>query len=232
VELSPNTSIYQARQGYVLRTADDEHLELTLADRDVEQILATLTGGSAPESHRARAALATLVDAGHVVPANHLPRVAVRGQGRIASATSVRLGRNAVEAAGRADLVVHLSDDDVSPRDVGEVDLVSYRDGITQVITPRAVDVVDVIGRRRACVSHRDRIPPHHRPVEGGRRLDSSLHPVSDRAADLMGELIVAEIIERQTSSGRRADYLLTVLDLRSLTVSRHPVLPIPVAPQ
>jgi hypothetical protein len=232
VELSPNTSIYQARQGYVLRTADDEHFELTLADRDVGQILDTLSGGSVPESLRARKALTALVDAGHVVAADRLPRVAVRGQGKIASATSIRLGGNSVDADGQADLVCHLSDDDVDPRQVGGADLISYRDGITQLITPRAVDVIHVIGRRRACVSHRDRIPPHHRPVEGGRRLDSMLHPVSDRAADLMSELVVAEIIKRQTSSSRRSDYLLTALDLRSLTVSRHPVLPIPVAPQ
>jgi hypothetical protein len=230
VQLSPNTSIYQARQGYVLRTADDDHFELTLPPTDIEQLLEVLAGGPVPESAAASAALRTLIDAGHVTAGHTVPPVSVRGHGKVAIATSKLLG-HAVVDAGRAVFTCHLSDDEAGSHDVGTVDLVSFRDGITQVITPRAVDVADVLRRRRACTAHRDRIQPRFRPVEEGRRIDSALHPVSDRAAQSIGEVIVAEIADRTSSSPRRSHYLLTAVDLRTLTVSRHPVLPIPVEP-
>ncbi|HEY9316188.1 hypothetical protein [Williamsia sp.] len=229
MQLSPNTSIYQAHEGYVLRTADAEYFELRLPRGDVEELLAALSDGVAPESV---AALTALIDAGHVVRRKSLPLVVLRGRGRIADATAKLLGRNVATGGRQADLVCHLSDDAVDPDDVGSVDLASYRDGITQVITPRAVDVADIVGRRRASVTHRDRIQPRHRPLDGGLRLESPLHPVSDRAADVIADLIVAEIADREASSTGRAPYLLTAVDLRSLSVSRHPVLPIPVAPQ
>jgi hypothetical protein len=237
VQLSPNTTIYQAHEGFVLRTADDEHFELTLPDDDVKQLLAALTGGAPHASARVDAALGALVDAGHVVTNAVLPAVAVRGQGRIAAAASKRLGHRASDSAYDADFVCHLSDEIIDAGSIGEVDLASYRDGITQVITPSAADVADVMGRRRACSVHRDRMQSKYRPVEGGLRVESPLHPVSDRAADMIADLIVAEIADRQSRPSRaraseRSHYLLTTIDLRSLEVSRHPVLPIPAAPQ
>ncbi len=215
----------------MLRTADDEHFELTLPPADIEQLFEVLAGGAVPASPTASAALSALIDAGHVTAVPAVPLVDVRGQGKVAAATSMLLGRRSV-SADRGEFVCHLSDDEAVPRDIGEVDLASYRDGITQVITPRAVDVVDVLRRRRACTAHRDRMQPRFRPVDAGRRIDSSLHPVSDRAAEAIAEAIVAEIADRTSSPPRRSHYLLTAVDLRSLTVSRHPVLPIPVAPQ
>ncbi|MBA4024598.1 MAG: hypothetical protein C0482_19775 [Gordonia sp.] len=231
MQLSPNTSIYQARQGYVLRTADDEHFELTLPPVDIEQLFEVLAGGSAPESASASAALSALIEAGHVTAFPTVPLVNVRGQGKVAAATS-KLLENLTVDTERAEFICYLSDDEAASHDVGTVDLVSYRDGITQVITPRAVDVADVLGRRRACTAHRDRIQPRYRPIDAGRRIDSALHPVSDRAAQAIGEVIVAEIADRASSRPRCLPYQLTAVDLRTLAVSRHPVLPLPVAPQ
>jgi hypothetical protein len=73
---------------------------------------------------------------------------------------------------------------------------------------------------------------PQYRPLDGGHQMDSPLHPVSDRAADAIADLIVAEFADRQTAPSERSHYLLTAVDLRSLNVSRHPVLPLPVAPR
>jgi hypothetical protein len=232
VQLSPNTSIYQALQGYVLRTADDQHFELTLRPGDVEELFEVLAGGATPESETVCAALRALIDAGHVVADKSLPLVAVRGRGKIAAATSQRLGRNCVASAHESDLTCHLSDDPVDSGLVGSVDLVSYRDGITQVITPPGVNAADVLARRRACAAHRGRMQPQYRPLDGGHRVNSPLHPVSDRAADAIADLIVAEFADRQTAPSERSQYLLTAVDLRSLNVSRHPVLPLPVAPR
>ena len=237
MQLSPNTAIYQAHQGFVLRTADDEHFELTLGGDEVHELLSVLSGDASPASGRVRAALSALVDAGHVVTAVSRPTVAVRGQGKIAAATSKRLGARVSGESVSAGVVCHVSDDPVDPAEIGAVDLASYRDGIIQVITPQAVGVADVVGRRRACAIHRDRIQSHHRPVDGGLRLESTLHPVSDRAADVIADLIVTEIDERQgrsitESPTSRSQHLLTTVDLRTLRIVRRPVLPIPAVPQ
>ncbi|MDV7132950.1 hypothetical protein [Williamsia muralis] len=237
MQLSPNTAIYQAHQGFVLRTADDEHFELTLGGDEVHELLSVLSGDASPASGRVSAALSALVDAGHVVTTVARPTVAVRGQGTIAAATSKRLGARVSGDIASADVVCHVSDDPIDPAEVGAVDLASYRDGIIQVITPQAVGVADVVGRRRACAIHRDRMQSHHRPVDGGLRLDSTLHPVSDRAADVIADLIVTEIDERQgrsitESPTSRSQHLLTTVDLRTLRIVRRPALPIPAVPQ
>ncbi|CAM2996191.1 hypothetical protein DFJ75_0573 [Williamsia muralis] len=237
MQLSPNTAIYQAHQGFVLRTADDEHFELTLDGDEVHELLSVLSGDGSSASSRVRAALSALVDAGHVVTTVARPTVTVRGQGKIASATSKRLGARVSGESASADVVCHVSDDPVDPAQIGAVDLASYRDGIIQVITPQAVGVADVVGRRRACAIHRDRMQSHHRPVDGGLRLESTLHPVSDRAADVIADLIVTEIDDRQgrsitESPTSRSQHLLTTVDLRTLRIVRRPVLPIPAVPQ
>ncbi|PYE15896.1 hypothetical protein DFR67_109124 [Williamsia limnetica] len=231
MHLSPNTSIYRARNGYVLRTADDRHYELTLPDREVDELLDVLGGNGVPESTDVSAVVAALVDSGDVVVRATLPTVAVHGSGRIAEKVVNMLSSSIIRSTDQADVVCHLSDDEVDPEAIGQVDLACYRDGISQVITPRAVAPGDVIGRRRACNLHRDRIPSQYRPV-GGRRLDSPEHPVSDRAAELIAHLIVDEIGRRGVAADERSHYLLTVVDLRTLTSVRRPVLPIPSAPQ
>lgn len=232
VQLSPNTSIYQARQGYVLRTADEQHFELTLSESDIDELLEVLAGDATPHSPTVSAVLDALLDAGHVVSRPDPCHVCVRGNGKIAAATSQRLGRWAMSSSEGAEVICHLSDEAVDVASIGAVDLVSFRDGITQVITPRGVDAADVLDRRRATVLHRDRIEPRYRPVDGGRRVVSAVHPVSDRAADAIADLIVVELADRRCAAPGRSQYLLTAVDLRSLTVSRHPVLPVPVAPQ
>lgn len=228
--LAPRTELYQSDSGYVLRTADDEHFALSLDSAEIDELLGALTEDVVPTSARPRAVLTALVGAGHVLGDDPGGTVSafVSGHGRVAAALVALLGRIGTSVVARGDAThrIAISDDGLGTIEL-DASISCFRDGNLSFVVPAGVRVSDVHARRAASSRHRRRIEDGYTPTPEGRKLMSSRHPVSDRAAEFLAAHVMAEIFCPQA-----IPHHVTAIDLRSLSVTRHPVLPVPEPPQ
>lgn len=228
MNLAPRTELYESNSGFVLRTADDEHFALGLDRDEFEQLAGALTGRPYSLTARPKQALSALLAAGHVVAGAPTEVVSVAGTGRVASALLGMLDRAGILvgpwAASSRPIVV--SDDDATTleRTGG---LSCFRDGNLSVVVPERVRLTDVLMRRSASKRHRRRIEVGFAPMIDGLRVTSSLHPMSDAAAEFVAAQLLTEIV-----APTAAPHRLTAIDLRTLDITRHPILPVPEPPR
>lgn len=225
MKLAPRTELYESDSGFVLRTADDEYFALALDRDEFDQLAEALADSAAPVSAKPKTALSALLTAGHVVPDSSTEKVAVLGCGSVAAALVgmlARVGKSTGHAATRS---ISVSDDGVETLGSGG-SISCFRDGNRYVVVPEGVRLTDVTMRRAASRRNRQRIEDGYAPRAGGRRLISSIHPVSDAAAEFVAAQVLAEVIDPT------ADHCVTAIDLRTLRVTRHPILPVPEPPR
>ncbi|WP_141215261.1 MULTISPECIES: hypothetical protein [unclassified Rhodococcus (in: high G+C Gram-positive bacteria)] len=225
MELAPRTELYESDSGFVLRTADDEHFALALDHEEFDQLAGALTGTEAELSAKPKTALSALLTAGHIVSSSSTDTVAVLGCGSVAAALVGMLGRVGMSTGHAATRSITVSDDGVDTlRSEGAI--ACFREGNLYLVVPEGVRLTDVSMRRAASRRNRQRIEDGYGPRAGGRRLISPIHPVSDAAAEFVAAQVLAEVI------GPTADHCVTAIDLRTLRVTRHPILPVPEPPR
>ncbi len=225
MELTPRTELYESDSGFVLRTADDEHFALALDGEEFDQLARALAGTEDAISGKPKAALSALLAAGHVVPDPPTEYVAVLGSGSVAAALLELLRRVGVNTCRTATRSITVSDDGIETLGTAG-SIACFRDGNLYVLVPEVVRLKDVSMRRSASRRHRHRIEEGYTPRVGGRRLISPIHPVSGAAAEFLAAQVMAEFI------GPRVDHSVTAIDLRTLRVTRHPILPVPEPPR
>lgn len=220
--LRADVAIYPAAEGPVLRVGDAHH-DVRLEDHEVDALLDALLADHAPTAPRARAALASLVEAGLADP--RPTSVAVTGDGSLASAVRGALGRMGVEtSSGAAAATVHALDGDTLPDDLGGA--ACWVSGRHVLLSPPAVPARDVVARHRAATLHHD-ADDRFAPLAGARGIRSALDPLAGPGLELAAVLVAAELLRPD-----RAPYEVLAIDLVGLTASRHPVLPVPPAPR
>lgn len=230
--LTPGTALLPRDTGWLLRTADGTEHTVLLDEADTGALLDALVTGTLPALPAARRALQALVLAGHAVApdADPAPRVAVSGAGPLAAAVvdALRATGAVPVAPGEATTVVHLLDATPGPTGPPAGELACWVEGHRLVLTPVAVSAPDTAARHRA--AHRPAAPTEDGVVSG--------RPVpSPRARVLAAALIATEAVRRAEIAPAgprpvdRDDHLATVLDLLTLHVTRHPVLPVPPVP-
>ncbi len=214
--LRPDVDLFAVADGHVLRVGDSYH-HVHLDAGDADHLLDALVDGGAPPSPAAAHALSGLVEAGlvDVAPTRHT----VVGGGVLARAVRGALGRMGGTLDPDGTLLTALDDDTDLPAD-GAACWVS--DGHV-LLSPPAVGAPDVAARREAATRHRT-ADPRTTPAPGGRVV---VPPPSPAGLELAAALVAAELLRSS-----RPAYEAVVVDLRALTVSRHPVLPVPPAPR
>ena len=225
MELAPRTELYESNSGFVLRTADDEHFALALDSEEFDQLAGALAGTGAVVSAKPMAALSALVTAGHVVSDSPTEKITVLGCGSVASALLGMLARVGLSTGREATRTIAVSDDGAETLG-SDGSIACFRDGNLYVVVPERVRVMDVMMRRAASRRHRQRIEEGYAPRADGRRSISPIHPVSDAAAEFVAAQVLAEVIVPT------ADHCVTAIDLRTLRVTRHPILPVPEPPR
>lgn len=229
MHLAPRNELYESNSGFVLRTADEEHFALGLDRVEFDELVDALTTGTAPSlSARPKQAISALLAAGHVVGDASTEAVSVVGDGRVASALLAMLGRVdiAVRPAEASNRRIVVSDDSAATLEcVGDISC--FRDGNLSVVVPRGVRLTDVLMRRVASSRHRRRVEDGYAPGSDGRRLTSPVHPISYAAAEFVAAALLAEIVAPTAVLHR-----LTAIDLRTLDITRHPILPVPEPPR
>ncbi|WP_139979907.1 hypothetical protein [Nocardioides litoris] len=219
--LRTDVGLWTVADGHVLRVGRNHH-RVHLDDLDAEALLDALADGGNPDSDRARRALDALTTEGLVDPPP--PRRTVVGTGPLAAAARGALARAGIDAGDDDDGPLLVAADDPAPGDL-PTDPGSdacWRTGDLVLLAPPAVSAHDVAARRAAATRHRDH-DPALRPVPGGRRLAG---PVSPAGLHLAAAVVAAELLRPD-----RAPYDAVAVDLLGLTVTRHPVLPVPPAP-
>ncbi|MFB9312282.1 hypothetical protein [Nocardioides plantarum] len=214
--LRADVALHATVDGHVLRVGDT-HLHVHLSASDAEALLDALVAGGRPTSRPARTALDSLVDAGLVdapVPHHH-----VIGDGVLAQAVAGALQRMGATVGPGGTTIAVLD----SPDDLGSPGPACWMDGHLVVLAPPAVTALDVVARRRAATRHRDH-DPRVTPVAGGRAVTA---PTSRPGLELAAAVVAAELL----SEDRPAHHAVSV-DLRTRSVTRHPVLPVPSAPR
>lgn len=210
--------LYAAVNGYLLRVGRTDH-HVHLEQPEADALLDALVTGTEPTSTRAQAALDWLVGSGLVDVGP--PRWTVRGNGTLAEALRVALERMGAEIVDNGRAVAAL-DDEALP-DVADAGRACWITGHLVVLAPADVPARDVAARHRAATRHRD-TDPRLRPAPGGRRVAA---PPSTAGLELAAVVVAADLLA-PSSSPRSA----VAIDLHSLTVTRHPVLPVPTAPR
>jgi hypothetical protein len=217
--LRADVALYAAADGPVLRVGDTHH-DVHLAPGEVDVLLDALLRGHEPTDPRARDALASLVEAGLADPAPAC--VAVIGDGVLATALRAALIRmGAVADPGGAP--VRALDEELPSDVTGRACWVSGR---YVVLSPPAVPAPDVVARHRAATRHRD-TDGRLSPVSGGRGVRSALSPLTGAGLELAASAVAAELLRPDP-----APHAAVMVDLVALTVSHHPVLPVPPAPR
>lgn len=220
--LRADVTLYAAADGHVLRVGETHH-QVQLHDRDLDALLDALVDGGEPATPLARAALASLVAAGlaDLSPAH----LTVNGDGALATAlhaTLVRMGA----AVGQGGAPVTALDDDALPADLSPTAPVCWVSGHHVVLSPPAVPALQVAARHRAATRHhgadsRSALRP------GGRRVHSAAPVLAPAGLELAAAQVAAELLRPE-----RPSHEAVVIDLTALSVSRHPVLPVPPAPR
>lgn len=222
--LRADVDLYPVADGHLLRVgADLHHVHLAAADLDalLDALLADPdTRGATPATVPARDALTSLVDAGLVDPAP--ARLAVVGDGLLARALAAALRRMGADVTPAEDGVREVQAVDDPERLPPEATTACWLDGSVALLTPPAVAPGDVVARRRAATRHRD-TDPRTAPVAG--------RAVAAVPGDAGVELAATTFAAALLRPGRAA-YEAVVVDLRTLTVGHHPVLPVPPAPR
>ena len=228
MHLAPRTELYESDSSFVLRTADDEHFALSLGCDEFDELAAALSSNTPPESDRPRAALSALIAAGHVSVDDSVEAISVEGSGRLASALTGLLTRtgSSLLPPGESTRSIAVSDDEAETLTPGG-HISCFRDGNLSVIVPDGVQLTDVRARRAASSLHRRRIEDGYAPVPQGRRLSSPVHPMSVASAEFVAAQVMAEMFFPTAAPHR-----VTAIDLRTLRLSCHPVLPMPEPPR
>ncbi|SDD59236.1 hypothetical protein [Nocardioides lianchengensis] len=217
--LRPGVELYAAADGHLLRVGDTHH-HVHLDDAAAAELLDALAEGGDPASGPARAALEALVAAGlvDVPPA----RLRVDGDGVLAAALRAALTRmGAVVGPGGGRVLAR--DDDALPADATTACWVV---GHRVVLSPPAVPAPQVAARRRAATRHRA-ADPRTAPAAGARRVAAAVPLLGGAGLELAAVQVAAELLRPD-----RPAHEVVAVDLRALTVSRHPVLPVPAAPR
>lgn len=218
--LRPGVELYATGDGHLLRVGDAcHHVRLGVSDADA--LLDALVAGGEPASGPARAALAGLVAAGLVDPP--VPHVTVVGAGLLAAALQESLVRMGARTTPGGTAVHALDDDALPPGLTGPACWVS---GHRVVLAPPAVTPAAVAARHLAATRHRGS-DPATTPAPDGRHVTSSRGPLTPAGLELAAVLVAAELLR-----AGRAPYDVVTVDLHTLTVGRHPVLPVPPAPR
>lgn len=220
LRLRAGVDLYAAADGHLLRVGDSYH-HVRLPSADVADLLDALADGGEPTSPQARAALEALVAAGLAdVPPAHLW---VDGDGRLAESLRAALTRMGARLAPDGSPVAAL-DDDRLPDDLpGPACWVA---GHRVVLSPPAVRPVHVAARHLAATRHRG-ADPRTVPVPGGGGVTSAVPLLASAGLELAAVQVAAELLRPD-----RPAHEAVAIDLRALTVTRHPVLPVPPAPR
>jgi hypothetical protein len=218
--LRPDVSLYAVADGHVLRAAGAHH-HVHLGPGDADALLDSLVSGGTPTTELAASALASLVDAGLVdpAPAHHV----VVDDGVLADALRGALSRMGATVGPGGAPVAALDDPGPDGRELPVSGPACWVDEHLVVLAPPAVPARDVSARRRAATRHRD-TDPRTRPLPEGRAVVGA---PSRAGIELAATVVAAELLRRE-----RPAYEAVVVDLHALTVTRHPVLPVPPAPR
>jgi hypothetical protein len=214
--LRPDVSLYAARDGHLLRVGDEHH-HVHLDEAGADALLDALVRGGAPTVPAARAALAGLAGAGLVDP--QPTAVTVGGAGRLARALRAALTRMGASPVG-GPTVTALDDD----RDLPVSGRACWVAGDLVVLAPATVPARDVAARHRAATCHRDADPV---TAPTGRRVVAA-PPAA--GLELAAAVVAAELLRPPAPDAPPAPRAV-VVDLRTLEVTRHPVLPVPPVP-
>ncbi|GAA1514815.1 hypothetical protein [Nocardioides humi] len=222
VRLRPDVALYATGDGHVL-LAGDVHHHVRLDDADLQALLDALLLGDEPRPPQARAALASLVDAGLADPAP--VRVDVAGDGVLATALRAALLRMGagIEAGGTP---VAALDDDRPLARLPATTAACWASGHRVVLSPPAVPAAQVAARHRAATVHRD-ADRRVVPAPGARGVRSAVSALTGAGLELAAVQVAAELLRAE-----RPAHEAVVVDLVALTISRHPVLPVPAAPR
>lgn len=219
--LRPDVALYAAAGGHILR-AGDQHHDVHLADTDLDVLLDALVHDHEPTSPAARAALSSLVDAG--LADNALTPVAVAGTGRLASALRAALERMGAPSRPGGTPVTVL--DDHLPATFASDHSACWVAGHRVVLSPTAVPAADVAARHHAASRHRSE-DPRVAPLADGQGARAAESPLAGPGLELAAVQVAAELLRAD-----RPSHEVVLVDLVALTVSRHPVLPVPPAPR
>lgn len=219
--LRADVALYATRAGHVLLVGDTHH-HVDLDNGEVEVLFDALVDGNRPASGRARAALDALADAGlvDVTPAH----VTVTGDGVLAAALRSSLDRMGVSPGPGGASV--LAVDRELPATLPVATRACWVSGHRLMLSPTGVSAPQVEARRRAATLHRNTDPDLTRR-DNGRDVRSAVSPLTGPGLELAAAQIAAELLGNE-----RSPYEAVVIDLVALTVSRHPVLPVPTAPR
>ncbi|MBM7517267.1 hypothetical protein [Nocardioides nitrophenolicus] len=220
--LRADVALYATADGHVLRAGDDYH-HVALAGAELDDLLTALVRDRPPATPVARAALDALVGAGLADP--RPPRIAVAGTGVLATALRAALRRMGVEPGPGGAAVVAL-DDAALPVDLPAGTRACWRAGHRVLLSPPGVPAVEVAARHHAATVHRAsdrRVAP--RDATSGVR--SAAPPLAGPGLELAAVQVAAELLRPAPAPDEAV-----VVDLVALSVSRHPVLPVPPAPR
>jgi hypothetical protein len=214
--LRPDVSLYAARDGHLLRVGDRHH-RVHLDPVGADALLDALVRGGTPTVPAAQAALAALAEAGLVDPP---PRaVTVAGTGRLAGVLRAALTRMGASLVG-GPTVTALDDEHDLPA-TGRACWVADH---LVVLAPASVPARDVAARHRAATCHRDADAV---TAPTGRRVVAAAPAAG---LELAAAVVAAELLRPPAPDAPPAARAV-VVDLRTLEVTRHPVLPVPPVP-
>lgn len=216
--LRADVALYSTGDGHVLRVGDLQH-DVHLDAASAAELIAALRTSAEPAGDRARGALAALRDAGLVDPAPR--RIGVAGNGALAAAVRSALGRMGVAVDADRDEVTVFDND--LPSDLPDGAAACWVAGSHVILTPVEVAASDVRARYRA--AHTQMNFPAPEPADAGVR---SARPfLSGAGLELAAVQVAVELLRVD-----RAPYEALLVDLVTLTSSRHVVLPVPPAPR
>jgi hypothetical protein len=248
--LVPGTRISATEAGYVLTTADGDLLRLNLDGSVAEQLLDALVRGGEPPTDSVAAALDALRAAGHTrrpatpcsaVVEGDAPWAADVRDALVGLGLHAPLSADHLAAADDTALYLltlagepaagHPSQPPPGPLlDASGRVLTCWADGPRLLICPRRVCASDVAARLRSARRHRRLDVPRTTgrvvTADGGWTPPERALAVAHVAAEAARRATVP--VGREPA---RADHLLTLVDLRSGAVARHPVLPVPPRP-
>lgn len=220
--LRADVALYSSATGHVLRVGDLLH-DVHLDDAAACDLIDALVEGGVPADDRARSALVALAEHGLVDPEPR--RLEVVGEGNLASALRAALGRMGAHVGPGGDSVV-AADDDALPDGVPPGTVACWVAGPRVVLAPANVPAADVVARYRAATRHAESALPSARA--SASRGVRSAHPLlSGAGLELAAVQVAAELLRAD-----RVPYEAVAIDLLNLTISRHPVLPLPTAPR
>lgn len=214
--LRTDVSLHATATGHVLLVGDVAH-HVHLAPPHADDLLDALVDGRAPTSPDACRALDALVAAGLVDPAP--PSVTVTGSGVLADAVRAALQRMGATDGGPE---VSAHDDDSALTDLTGAPA-CWVSGHRVLLAPPAVTPYDVAARHRAATRHRDQDPL---TAPTGRRVRART-PLTGPGLELAAVHVAAELLRPD-----RPAHEVVAVDLHALTVTRHPVLPVPAPPR